>query len=166
MHTASQTPVLLASRQIERVCRWNAALAVRPSLSLGVVFVLAFLLAFVGTVGMGFPEPTIHDENSYLLSAETFAAGRLTNPPHPMAEYFQTFHVLQQPTYASKYPPAQGLALALGIKLAGTPIVGVWLSFALMCAAIYWTLRAWVGPRWALAGALAFATRLAPTYWT
>jgi hypothetical protein len=168
MQPASQPSALLASfgRLIERVRRWNAALAVRPSRSLALVFVLALLLAFLGAVGAGFPEPTVHDENSYLLAAETFAAGRLANPPHPMAGYLQTFHVLQRPTYASKYPPAQGLWLALGIKLAGTPIVGVWLSFAVMCAAIYWMLCAWVGPRWALAGALAFATRLASTYWT
>src|SRR5262245_6145072 len=165
MHTASQLSVLLASL-IKRVRRWNAALSVRPWLSTWLVFVLSLLLAFLGATGVGLPEPTIHDENSYLLAAETFAAGRLANPPHPMAEYLQTFHVLQRPTYASKYPPAQGLALALGIKLAGRPIVGVWLSFACMCAAIYWMLRAWVGPRWALAGALALATRLAPTYWT
>src|SRR4030095_6036391 len=43
---------------------------------------------------------------------------------------------------------------------------GVWRSVAVMCGAIYWMLRAWVGPRWALPGALAFATRLASTYWT
>ena len=168
MQTAPQPSALLGSFDglIERARGWNAQLADRPSLSLGLVFVLALLLAFLGTVGVGFPEPTVHDENSYLLAAETFAAGRLANPPHPMAEYLQTFHVLQHPAYASKYPPAQGLWLALGIRLAGTPIVGVWLSFAVMCAAIYWMLRAWVGPTWALAGALAFTTRLASTYWT
>jgi hypothetical protein len=168
MKTASQPSVLLGKvgHLIERVRRWNAALAVRPWLSTWLVFVLALLLAFLGAVGVGFPEPTVHDENSYLLAAETFAAGRLANPPHPMAEHLQTFHVLQHPTYASKYPPAQGLWLALGLVLTGKPIVGVWLSFAVMCAAIYWMLRAWVGPTWALAGALAFATRLASTYWT
>jgi len=168
MKTSSQPSALLASagRLIERARRWNAALAGRPSLSLALVFVVAFLLAFLGAVGAGFPEPTVHDESSYLLAAETFASGRMANPPHPMAEYLQTFHVLQRPSYASKYPPAQGLWLALGIKLAGTPIVGVWLSFAFMCAAIYWMLRVWVGPRWALAGALAFTARLASTYWT
>ena len=167
MKTASQLSAVLGGlgRLIERARRWNAALAVRPWLSLGVVFVLSLLFAFLGAVGVGFPEPTVHDENSYLLAAETFAAGRLANPPHPMAEYLQTFHVLQRPTYASKYPPAQSLSLALGIRLAGRPIAGVWLSFALMCAAVYWMLRAWVGPTWALAGALAFATRLASTYW-
>jgi len=154
------------SHLTERVVRWNAWLAVRPGAAFALVFGAAFLLAVLGAVGAGFPEPVVHDENSYLLGAETFASGRLTNPPHAMAEHLETFHVLQRPTYASKYPPGQALALALGIASTGKPIVGVWLSFALMCAAVYWMLRAWVGPTWALAGALALAMRLASTYWT
>ena len=154
------------SHLTERLRRWNAVLAVRPGAAFTLVFGAAFLLAMLGAVGAGFPEPVVHDEHSYLLGAETFASGRLTNPPHPMAEHLETFHVLQRPTYASKYPPGQALALALGIALTGKPIVGVWLSFALMCAAVYWMLRAWVGPTWALAGALALAMRLASTYWT
>lgn len=158
--------VAVVGRMLETLRRWNTALGHRPAVSLVLVFFVSFGLAVVGAFGAGFPEPTVHDENAYLLGAETFAAGRLTNRPHPMAEYLQTFHVLQQPTYAPKYPPAQALSLALGIKLAGNPIVGVWLSFALMCCAVYWMLRAWLSPGWALAGALAFALRLASTYWT
>ena len=102
----------------------------------------------------GIPEPAIHDEFSYLLAADTFLHGRLTNPPHPLWPYFETIHVIQHPTYASKYPPAQGLVLAAGWRLAGHPIAGIWLITAAACAAVYWALGAYLPPRWALLGGL------------
>lgn len=117
------------------------------------------------------PVPMGHDEQSYLLAGETFSHGRLANPTHPMWVHFESFHVIHQPTYASKYPPAQGLVLALGEMVAGRPIVGVWISTALAAAAICWMLQGWGPGRWALLGgamaALHVAIQLAwgQSYW-
>jgi hypothetical protein len=132
-------------------------IANRPILSLGIAGLFSLLVSGGVTFFLGVPPPAVHDEYSYWLAADTFAHGRLTNPPHPLWVHFETFHVLQQPTYMSKYPPGQGMALALGQVLTGRPIVGVWLNSALACAAIGWMLRAWVRPRWALLGSLLIA---------
>jgi hypothetical protein len=111
------------------------------------------------------PIPSVHDEYSYLLAADTFAHGRLTNPPHQLAVFFDTFHVLQRPTYASVYPPAQGMALALG-QVLGNPWIGVLLSAAAMCAAVAWALQGWLPARWALLGTLLALLRVdLMSYW-
>lgn len=105
------------------------------------------------------PLPRVHDEFSYLLAADTFAHGRLTNPTPPAPESIETFHVLVRPTYMSKYPVAQGLVLAAGQVLFGHPWWGVLLSAAAMSAAVFWGLRGWLPRRWALLGGLAAALR-------
>jgi hypothetical protein len=113
------------------------------------------------------PVPVIHDEFSYLLMSNTFASGRIAMPPPPHPEFFETFHVIVHPTYASKYFPGQGLFLAAGELLTGHPIVGVWLSAALACAATAWMLQAWVGRAAGLLGGGLMVLQVGVfSYWT
>jgi hypothetical protein len=139
-------PHLPGSRALQR-------LAVRRGAAIALVSLVALLVS-AGLSARRLPQPWIHDEFCYLLMADTFASGRLTNPTHPMWEHFESFHIIHQPTYASKYPPAQGLVLAAGQVLTGLPIAGVWASFALACAAACWMLQGWTRPRWAFFGGL------------
>jgi hypothetical protein len=98
------------------------------------------------------PSPDVYDEFSHLLAADTLRHFRLANPMHPLHQFFETFFVLQQPTYSSIYPLGQGLALALGWMVFGTPWAGVILAVAAFCPLCYWMLRGWTTPGWALAG--------------
>src|SRR5690242_5287809 len=96
------------------------------------------------------PTPDIYDEFSHLLVADTLRHFRLANPPHPLHQFFETFFVLQEPSYSSIYPIGQGAALALGWMIFGLPWAGVVLSVAAFCALCYWMLRGWTTPVWAL----------------
>lgn len=117
------------------------------------------------------PEPIVHDEFAYLLAADTFTHGRLTNPTHPMWEHFQTSGVIQKPTYQCFAQPAQGMILAFGKIVFGHPFWGVWLSVGLMCASIAWMLQGWLPSEWALLGGVLADVRFgvfgywANSYW-
>lgn len=112
------------------------------------------------------PQPFTPDDFSFLLSGETFAAGRLANPTPAMWTHLETIHVSMQPTYVSMYFPAQGLVLAAGKGLLGHPWFGLLCVNALFCAALCWALQAWLPPGWALLGGFVAVLRLGLySYW-
>ncbi|MFL6464668.1 MAG: hypothetical protein ACJ73N_09705, partial [Bryobacteraceae bacterium] len=51
----------------------------------------------------GAPSPFIHDEFAYLLQADTFASGRVTNPAPPLPQFFASVYILVDPTYSAEY---------------------------------------------------------------
>ena len=145
------------------VARWNSLirllsalekrltrLANRPRVCLAVIFVscIAVRLALLPLIHI--PRPLYHDEFSYLFAADTFSAGRLTNPLPPVPPAFETIHINTGPTWQSMYLPGTGLVLAAGEKL-GLAWIAVLFTTAAFCASLYWMVRGWIPRGYALA---------------
>ena len=144
----------LIVRHIAQLCRAFDRLAQRRAWSIALVGLTALAASAGMSLLVKMPRPVITDEFAYVLAADTFAHGRLSNPTHPMWVHFESPGIIHQPTYSSKYPPGQGLLLAAGQALTGQPIAGAWLGLALACATLCWMLLAWLPPRWAVLGGL------------
>jgi len=145
----SHSPV----RRLIRACAKLTHLAEHRRIALPLAFIIAAFLGAIPWLLGNIAPPSFHDEFAYLLGADTFAHGRLTNPTPAFAEHFETFHEIVHPTYQSKFPPGQSIALFIG-QMLGAPIIGAFGSVAVASAAAYWMLRAVLPARWAIAGAL------------
>ena len=150
----------LGSSWYGRIERVFASLAQKKRRSVAFVGVTAFVLRLAILPVCPVPMPFVPDDFSFLLAADTFAHGRLTNPTPAMWTHFETIHVTMRPTYMSMYFPGQGLLFAASKVLLGHPWYGLLVTSALMCAAICWMLQAWLPPSWALLGGLLAVLRL------
>ncbi len=143
------------------------SLAERPRVAMAVLFAAPIVLRLLLLPHHPVPKPRIYDEFSHLLVADTLRHFRLANPAHPMSRFFETFFVLQEPTYSSIYPLGQGLMLALGKALTGSAWGGVLAMGGLFCALSYWMLGGFVEARWALAGGALAVIEFGPlNLWT
>ncbi len=156
----------LGSSFFARIERVFAPLARKRGLAVAFVGFSALLLRLAILPVCPIPIPIVPDDFSFLLSADTFAHGRLTNPTPAMWTHFESIHISMQPTYMSMYFPAQGLILAAGKVLLGNFWYGQLIATVLMCAAICWMLQAWLPATWAfLGGMLAVAHLGLFSYW-
>ena len=156
----------LGARFYETTERRGAAFAAHPLRQILAVGLLAIAVRAMVLPWLGVPTPVVHDEQSLMLQAQTYLAGRLANPTHPFWEHFETFYVNQIPVYASMYFPGRGVPLAVGLLIAHNAWVGVWLSWVLMCMAAVWMLQGWVSlPMAFLGGVLVVARFGIFSYW-
>ncbi|MGA3134627.1 MAG: hypothetical protein ABSC88_01400 [Terracidiphilus sp.] len=156
----------LGSAWFSRIELAFGRLARRKGLAVAVVGLFALLLRLAILPLFPIPHPFCTDDFSFLLAADTFAHGRLTNPTPVMWTHFESIHITMQPTYMSMYFPAPGLIMAAGKVLFGHPWYGILITCALMCAAICWMLQAWLPPTWALLGGVLAILRLGLfSYW-
>jgi len=108
------------------------------------------------------PTPSASDDFAYLLMGDTFSHFRFANPPHPLNRFFETVFILQEPSYSSIFPPAQGFALAIGQIFVGQPWAGILIVEGLLCALCYWMLLGWTTRGWATIGALLAICQFGP----
>src|SRR5580704_5542941 len=140
---------------------YGPRLAQKTGWSMALLAVLPIALRLALLPQYPIPTPNVSDDFSYILIADTLRHFRLANSAH-LDQFFETFFVLQQPTYASIFPLGQGLILAIGWTIFGHPWAGVALSIGALCALCYWMLRGWTSPSWALVGGLLAVIEFGP----
>lgn len=80
------------------------------------LFAGTYLYATARHQGRAFA-PVVQDESCYLIGGRMIAAGRLWMPRHEVHDAFDSFYLITDPVYASKYFPGTSIVLALAMEL-------------------------------------------------
>ncbi len=156
----------LASGWFARIEHFLMPLARKPVLAVVSVGLSVLLLRAAILPLFPAPLPVVPNDFSFLLAADTFAHGRLTNPTPALWTHFESIDITVEPTYMSMFFPGWGLALAAAQAIFGYPWIANLCADALMCGAICWMLQAWLPPGWALLGGFLAVLRIGLfTYW-
>ena len=75
--------------------------------------------------------PKYHDNQSYAIQAQIIASGRLWLPAPANPDFFDTFHVIVEPVYASMYFPGAAMLYAVGVLMH----VPFWITSVIIAAA-------------------------------
>jgi hypothetical protein len=156
----------LGGKTLQSIERASCVFARRKGLAVVSVGCAMLLLRLALLPWVPAPRPFNTDDFSFLLAADTFAHGRLTNPTPAMWTHLESIHITMQPTYMSMYFPGPGLVMAAGKVIFGHPWAGILITAGIMCAALCWMLQAWLPPGWALLGGVLAILRIGLfSYW-
>ena len=150
---ACLNPWLIPARWLRGTRVWFHRVAQKRARAIWVCMAMPIAVRVLLLQLVPFQPPSVHDEFSLLLLADTLEAGRLSNPTPPYWQHFETVHVIQKPTYNSMYPPGFAVFLAVG-QAVGSPRLGVLLTVGLMSGALCWMMQAWLPSAWAMGGTL------------
>jgi hypothetical protein len=85
--------------------------------------------------------PHVHDEFVYQIAARQLAAGRLWMPWHPLADFFESMHLVIDRVYAERYYPGTAMTLAPAVWL-GLPIWMAALAWSAFAVAMFYRVTA------------------------
>ena len=86
----------VGSKWFRKVEQWGSEFARRRRLAVLAVGLVALAARAAVLPIRPILQPKIQDEFSYLLAAETFAHGRLTNPTYRTRTHFESIHIIQE----------------------------------------------------------------------